>query len=51
MASPQEAESVVAEIEARVERETGQPLPPVPHRQLTLRTDVHSWFRAGDARR
>ena len=27
---PEEAERVVAEIERRVERETGQPLPPVP---------------------
>ena len=44
---PEEAERVVREIEARVERETGTPLPPVPHQALTLRTDVHSWFGAG----
>ena len=41
---PQEAERVVAEIEQRIERETGRPLPPVPHQALRLRTDVHSWF-------
>ena len=44
---PEEAERIVGEIEARVERETGRPLPPVPPGFLTLRTDVHSWFRAG----
>ncbi|MDR3529250.1 MAG: MFS transporter [Rhodopila sp.] len=44
---PEEAEKVVTEIEARVERETGKPLPPVPPGMLTLRTDVHSWFRVG----
>jgi MFS family permease len=44
---PEEAEAVVAEIEARVERETGQPLPPVPPGGLTLRTDIRAWFRPG----
>lgn len=41
---PEEAERVVAEIEQRVEHETGQPLPRTPHRTLLLRTDVTSWF-------
>jgi len=41
---PAEAERVVAEIERRVERETGRPLPPVPGQKLLLRTDVHEWF-------
>ena len=44
---PEEAERVVREIEARIEHETGAPLPPVPHQALTLRTDVHSWFGPG----
>ncbi len=44
---PQEAERVVTEIEQRIERETGKPLPPIPPGSLTLRTDVHSWFAAG----
>ncbi|HEY1413005.1 MAG TPA: MFS transporter [Rhodopila sp.] len=44
---PEEAERVVGEIEDRVHRETGQPLPPVPPGALRLRTDVHSWFKAG----
>ncbi len=44
---PEEAERIVGEIEARVERETGKPLPPVPPGFLTLRTDVHSWFQVG----
>ncbi len=43
---PEEAERVVAGIEARVEAETG-PLPPVPPDRLRLRTDVGSWFVAG----
>jgi len=30
---PEEAERVVREIEARIEHETGAPLPPVPHRR------------------
>ena len=38
---------MVTEIEQRVERETGRPLPPVPHQALLLRRDVHSWFGAG----
>jgi MFS family permease len=44
---PEEAERIVGEIEVRVERETGRPLPPIPPGFLSLRTDVHSWFRAG----
>jgi MFS family permease len=44
---PEEAERIVGEIEARVQRETGRPLPPVPPGFLTLRTDVQSWFAAG----
>ena len=44
---PQEAERITAEIEARIERETGRKLPPIPPGSLTLRTDVHSWFKAG----
>jgi MFS family permease len=44
---PEEAERVVAEIEARIEHETGKPLPPVPPGMLRIRTDVHSWFKAG----
>lgn len=44
---PEEAERIVGEIEARVQRETGRPLPPVPPGFLTLRTDVQSWFRVG----
>jgi MFS family permease len=43
---PKEAERVVAEIEARVQRDTGRPLPPVPPQALRLRSDVHSWFGA-----
>jgi MFS family permease len=44
---PEEAERVVGQIEARIERETGRPLPPIPPGTLRLRTDVHSWFKAG----
>ena len=44
---PEEAERIVGEIEARVERETGRPLPPVPPGTLRLRTDVQSWFKVG----
>jgi MFS family permease len=44
---PEEAERVVTEIEARVERETGRALPPVPPGRLRLRTDIRSWFGAG----
>ncbi|HYZ23607.1 MAG TPA: MFS transporter, partial [Rhodopila sp.] len=36
-----------ASIEARIARETGRPLPPIPPGELALRTDVHSWFRPG----
>ena len=44
---PEEAEKVVAGIEARVEHETGATLPAVPEGGLTLRTDVRSWFWPG----
>lgn len=44
---PAEAERIVEEIERRVERETGRPLPPIPPGRLTLRTDVRSWFKIG----
>jgi MFS family permease len=44
---PEEAEKIVADIEARVEQETGATLPPVPEGGLTLRTDVRAWFRPG----
>jgi MFS family permease len=44
---PDEAERIVADIEARVERETNAPLPPVPPGSLTLRTDIHAWFLTG----
>ncbi len=43
---PEEAERVMREIEERVERETGRPLPPAPDRTLALRRDVHAWFGA-----
>src|SRR6476661_8943816 len=41
---PEEAVRVVTEIEQRVERDTGRPLPPVPHQALRLRRDVQEWF-------
>ena len=41
---PEEASDVVAAIEARVERETGQPLPPVPPGRLQLRRHGSGWF-------
>lgn len=44
---PAEAEAVVASIEARVEYETGAPLPPVAPGSLTLRTDVRTWILPG----
>jgi MFS family permease len=44
---PEEAERIVGEIEARVERETGRDLPQVLPGTLTLRTDIQSWFGAG----
>lgn len=44
---PEEAERIVGEIEARIERETGRPLPPTPPGMLRLRTDMRSWFGAG----
>ena len=44
---PTEAEQVVAEIEQRVIRQTGRPLPPLTGQPLLLRSDVASWFGAG----
>ncbi len=41
---PEEASEVVAGIEARVERETGQPLPAVPPGRLRLRRHGGGWF-------
>ena len=41
---PEEADRVVTEIEQRIVRETGRPLPPVPYQSLRLRSDVQSWF-------
>ena len=41
---PEEAERTVAEIERRVEHESGHSLPPVPLQRLKLRTDIQSWF-------
>ena len=43
---PVEASRVVAGIEARVERETGAPLPPVPPSRLRLRRHQGGWFMA-----
>ena len=44
---PEEADRVVAEIERRIEAETGAPLPEVPpHQLLRLRSDVREWFGA-----
>ena len=47
---PEEAERVVAEIERRVERETGRPLPPVPHQKLLAAHRRALMVRPGDAR-
>jgi MFS family permease len=43
---PEEAERVVAQIERRVEAETGLPLPNVPLQVIRLRRDVREWFSA-----
>jgi len=43
---PEEASEVVRAIEARVERETGRPLPPVPPGRLRLRRHQGGWFLA-----
>ncbi len=43
---PEEAAEVVSALEARVERETGQPLPPVPPGRLRLRRHQGGWFLA-----
>ncbi len=41
---PEEASRVVGQIEARVERETGAALPPVPPGRLRLRRHQGGWF-------
>jgi MFS family permease len=41
---PEDASKVVSEIEARVEHETGRPLPPVPGERLRLRRHHGGWF-------
>ncbi len=41
---PEEASRVVGQIEARVERETGAALPPVPPGRLRLRRHQSGWF-------
>ena len=41
---PEEASDVVGQIEARVERETGAALPPVPPGRLRLRRHNSGWF-------
>jgi len=41
---PEDASKVVSEIEARVEAETGKPLPPVPDEKLRLRRHTGGWF-------
>ncbi|GAC1346294.1 MAG: MFS transporter [Acetobacteraceae bacterium] len=43
---PEAASAVVDGIEARVERETGAPLPPVPGNGLRLRRHQGDWFLA-----
>ncbi len=43
---PEEASDVVSGIEQRVERETGEPLPPVPPGTLRLRRHQGDWFLA-----
>ena len=44
---PEEASEVVSALEARVERETGAPLPPVPPGRLRLRRHRGGWFLPG----
>ena len=41
---PEEADAVVTALEERVQRETGQPLPPVPPGMLRLRREQKDWF-------
>ena len=41
---PEDASNIVAEIERRVEHETGRPLPPVPNQKLRLRRHEGDWF-------
>lgn len=41
---PERADAVVKQIEERVERETGAPLPPVPPGKLRLRRHTGDWF-------
>jgi MFS family permease len=44
---PEAAERTMAEIEARVEAESGRRLPPIPSGMLRLRSDTTSWFLPG----
>ncbi len=41
---PEEADRVVAQLEARVAAETGAPLPPIPPGKLRLRRHQGGWF-------
>ena len=41
---PEEASKVVTQLEERVARETGAPLPPVPGEKLRLRAHQGDWF-------
>ena len=43
---PEEADAVVTALEARIEQETGAPLPPVPPGRLRLRRHQGGWFMA-----
>ncbi len=44
---PEDAERIVGDIEARIVRETGLALPPVPPGFLTLHTGTQSWVKIG----
>ncbi len=41
---PEDASEIVRQLEQRVERETGAPLPPVPGEKLRLRRHKGDWF-------
>lgn len=41
---PEDASEIVRQLEERVERETGAPLPPVPGEKLRLRRHKGDWF-------
>ncbi|MBC7799311.1 MAG: MFS transporter [Gemmatimonadaceae bacterium] len=43
---PEEAEEVVRQLELRIEKETGAPLPPLPPGKLRLRRHQGDWFFA-----